>query len=193
MVELQPACGLFNPRHDIGHDACVEVTTRGAAIVGIAVGRGHLAALQEAVRLRWGVDLPTCPCFVEVAGGLLLWSGPGRWLLVAHRNDDGLEAELVQALTPDAAITAQGDGRVVFGICGSRARDTLSKGIPIDLHPRSFAPGQTALTIAAHVDLQLWQISATHYEVAIPRSFADTFVAWLMDAAAEYGCSFKPV
>lgn len=192
MVELKPHRGLFRLQHDVGPGEGVEVTTGGAAIVGVAARRGCLAALQDAVRLRWSVELPTHPCFVEVAGGLLLWSGPGRWLLVAHRNDDGLEAELVQAFALHAAITAQGDGRVVFGVCGLRARDTLSKGVPIDLHPRSFAAGQTALTMVAHVDIQLWQIGAKHYELAIPRSYADSFLVWLMDAAAEHGCSFRP-
>ena len=192
MAELKPHRCLFRPQHDAGDGESVEVTTGGAAIVGIAARRGGLAALQDAVWLRWGVELPTRPCFVELTAGLILWSGPGRWLLVAHRNDDELEAELVRAFDPHATVTAQGDGCVVFGVCGPRARDTLSKGVPIDLHPRSFAPGQTALTMAAHVDIQLWQIGANHYKVAIPRSFADSFLAWLMDAAAEHGCSFRP-
>lgn len=197
MVELRPVSGVFRPWRGVGdgpggHGPGVEVSTRSAAIVGIAAGRDGLTGLREAVRLRWGVDLPDRPRFAAVAGGILLWSGPGRWLLIADRDDDGLEAELVRAFAPHAAVTAQGDGRVLLGVSGPRARDTLSKGVPIDLHPRAFAPGQTATTIAAHVDVQLWQTGATRYEVAVPRSLADTFLAWLIDAAAEYGCSFLP-
>ena len=64
----------------------------------------------------------------------------------------------------------------------------LAKGIAIDLHPRAFKPGDVALTIAAHIGVQLWQVDeAPTYEIAVPRSLAKSLWAWLSASAAEFG------
>jgi sarcosine oxidase subunit gamma len=67
-------------------------------------------------------------------------------------------------------------------------RDALAKGFPIDLHPRAFRTGFTAVTSAAHIGAQLWQIDdAPTYEIAVARGFALSFWHWLEASAAEYG------
>ena len=60
--------------------------------------------------------------------------------------------------------------------------------MPIDLHPRAFKPGDTAVTCVAHIGVQLWQIDdAPTYEFAVARSLAQSFWHWLEASAAEYG------
>jgi heterotetrameric sarcosine oxidase gamma subunit len=76
----------------------------------------------------------------------------------------------------------------VLRIGGPRARAALAKGCPLDLHPRAFGPGDTAVTAIAHVGVQLWQLDdAPTYELAVPRSMAKSFWTWLSASAAEFG------
>ena len=71
---------------------------------------------------------------------------------------------------------------------GPKAREVLAKGIALDLDARVFRPGDVALTIAAHIGVQLWQIGETPtYEIAISRSLARSFWPWLSASAAEFG------
>ena len=100
-----------------------------------------------------------------------------------------LEARLAAVFAGLASVTEQSDGRTVLRISGPKARDTLAKGLPIDLHPRVFRSGDTGLTVAALIGVQIWQIDETPtYEIAVFRGFARSFWHFLTEAAAEYGC-----
>ena len=98
---------------------------------------------------------------------------------------------LAPSLVGLAAVCEQSDGRVVIEIGGPRSRAVLAKGLPIDLHPRAFAPGDVALTAASHIAVQLWQVDAAPtYRLAVPRSLAASFRCWLGESAAEFGCAY---
>src|SRR5207302_506874 len=71
---------------------------------------------------------------------------------------------------------------------GALARETLMKGCSLDLHPRSFTPGQCAQTMLARAQIILHQIDgAPSYDLYPRRSFAEYLWLWLCDAMAEYG------
>ena len=96
--------------------------------------------------------------------------------------------ELTIGLGKRAMIADQSDGRCVLRLRGMKAREVLAKGIGIDLHARAFKPGDVALTLAAHVGVQLWQLDdAPTYEIAVARSLAGSLWAWLSASAAEFG------
>jgi sarcosine oxidase subunit gamma len=82
-------------------------------------------------------------------------------------------------------------GRTLFALTGSRVREALAKGVPIDLHASAFGPGEAASTLVAHIPVNLWQVDdRPSYEFAIARSLAQSFWQWLTVAAAEYGVQF---
>lgn len=187
---LAPSPVLTRPRaarRDPGQAPGVRIEVRTPAIVSLAARRGRLPSLRDAVRARWDVALPEKPVFVDTPAGRLSWAGPGQWLLVAEGQNDMLDRE-VSALFPGAvSVTAQGDGRFVARISGPRAREALMKGIPVDLHDRAFPVGTTALTVAAHVNMQLWRLGGEVWEAAVFRGYADSFADWLLESAAEFG------
>src|SRR5947199_298030 len=79
-------------------------------------------------------------------------------------------------------------GWPIIRVVGERARDALAKGVPIDLHPQAFRPGDAAATTVSHIGAHLWQVDDTPiYEFIVLRSFAPTFWDWLMASAAQYG------
>jgi sarcosine oxidase subunit gamma len=132
-------------------------------IISIAAYDGHVQALEAAL----GVALPRTPRSVSAAGATYIWSGPGAWLVLA---DD--TAAIAALAAPFAAVTEQSDGRAVFRLSGAQARETLQKLLPVDLHESSFPPDGTALTIAAHIGVQLWRDHGAWY-IACFRSYAE--------------------
>lgn len=157
--------------------------------LGLATVMARNGALAELARLlsaSHGIDLPARP--IVAAGGALslVWAGPEQWLAVSH--DRSIARRLADELAGLASVADQSDGRAVLRIGGPRARAALAKGCPLDLHPRAFGPGDTAVTAIAHVGVQLWQLDdAPTYELAVPRSMAKSFWTWLSASAAEFG------
>jgi methylglutamate dehydrogenase subunit D len=166
----------------------------GLALATVIARKGEAVAAAEAAQDAFGIELPTTPRRVERDGIAFLWAGPGQWLAVAGpgRPAGKFETMLAGVFDGHASITEQSDGRTVIRMSGPRARDALAKGLPIDLHPRAFKPGDTALTLAAHIGLQIWQLDAAPtYDIAVFRGFARSFWHFLLDAAAEYGCRIE--
>jgi sarcosine oxidase subunit gamma len=166
-----------------------EITNAGFALV--TARKGQRAALADAVRTTFAIELPDRPRRVAGRDMAFIWSGPEQWL--AHMGpapSAGMEAVLAP-LAGMAALVDQSHGRTMLRVAGPRVRDTLAKGFPIDLHPRTFRPGDTAVTAVAHIGAQIWQIDdAPTYEIAVARGFALSFWHWLEASAAEYGIDF---
>jgi sarcosine oxidase subunit gamma len=162
------------------------------SLVNVIGRKGQVSTLAALVKSAYGIDLPTLP---RMAGGptpdgrslSFIWSGLDQWLAYAEAHPD-LESELMVALGNRAMIVAQSDGRCVLRISGPKAREVLAKGVALDLDPRIFRPGDVALTMAAHMNVQLWQLGETPtYEIAMFRSLAGSFWSWLSASAAEFG------
>lgn len=146
--------------------------------------------IDEARRLAEtaGLTLPG-PSRVTMTDGLaVLWSGPEQWLIAAEPRGRATSDRMMAALAPCCMIVEQSDARAVMTVSGPQARDALAKGFPIDLHSRVFTTGTTALTTAAAVPVQMWQIDdEPTYGIVVPRSFAEGFWRWLAEASAEFG------
>jgi len=157
-------------------------------MASFAPARGKADPVRAAIRAAYGASLPQGATRVEAKDIVFMWAGPDLWLAVAERGEDrDLAAELEGVLAGVASVVDQSDGRVVVRISGSRARDVLAKGVPIDLHPRAFKPGDVAITHASHTGIILWQVDdAPTYECAMFRSYADSFAHWLFESAAEF-------
>ena len=157
-------------------------------IASLAAAKGQTEALSAAIRKAYGIDLPTVSARVASKDIAFIWSGHDQWIAIAERqNSRDLETELKPQLTGLAAVVDHSDGRAVVRVSGQRARDVLAKGIPIDLHSRVFKTNSVAITHASHIGVTLWQIDDTPtYDLALARSFANSFTHWLDHASAEY-------
>ena len=166
-----------------------EIREPGLAVV--AARKGRRGDLIAAVRSGFGVDLPATPRRVVGQKIAFVWLGPDQWLAVRHpAPQDGMEA-LLAPLAGLASLVNQSHGRTLLAVTGSRVRDALAKGVPIDCHPSAFKPGDAASTLIAHMPVHLWQVDdRPSYEFAIARSLAQSFWQWLAAAAAEYGLQF---
>jgi heterotetrameric sarcosine oxidase gamma subunit len=170
------------------------------ALALVMARKGKTEDVRRRVQDRFGLALPMNAQRVEKATSpypdnlSFIWAGPERWLgRTATQTSPSLEAMLRQELSGLASVVNQTDGRCVFHISGPKARDVLAQGLPIDIDPRAFGPGDTALTLAGHINVHFWQLDQTAaYEFAVPRSLAASFYQWLFAPAAKYGVLVRP-
>lgn len=160
------------------------------AIAAVTARLGQTGALADKIRLEFGITLPDGPRRVGNGDLGLTWSGPGRWLATKSGDVElGLERDLLApAASGLATVVDLGHALAVLHISGSKVRETLAKGFAIDLHPRAFETGHTAMTVVAHIPVQITQISdEPAVEILVPRSLAGSFWHWLEASAAEFG------
>lgn len=159
----------------------------GLGLATVATRKG--APLRAAVKASYGVDLPDASAIAHGPNVSFVGYGPGQWLAVSETLvNEALARDLAQRLKGLASISDQSGGRTVLRLSGPRARDVLAKGLPIDLHPRSFAPGGAATSTISLMGVQLWQVDdAPTYDIALFRSVSASFWRWLTASAAEFG------
>jgi heterotetrameric sarcosine oxidase gamma subunit len=157
------------------------------AAIGIIARRGRSA--EVATILSRHVGSPVVDAAKRAGVGALAVTGtaPGQWLAISRDARVSLD-QLRTELAGLAAVSDQGDGRLIIEVAGSRARDALAKGIAIDLDAGVFKVGDAAQTSAAHIGLQIALVDdAPTFEIISARSTAASFWSWLESSAAEYG------
>jgi sarcosine oxidase subunit gamma len=159
------------------------------AAIGIIARRGRIDEVGAILSRYAGSLVQDAAKRVGSENLAVTGTAPGQWLVMNRGPDsqarlDGVRAELDGL----AAVTDQGDGRVVLDISGSRARDALAKGIPVDLDATAFKIGDAAQTSAGHIGLQIALIDdPPTFEIISARSTAESLWSWLVASAAEYG------
>ncbi|GCE88918.1 sarcosine oxidase gamma subunit [Komagataeibacter diospyri] len=190
MSDILPAIapvpsGVFTPPTGI-HAARITIASGPSRqLVSLQCGPDVRAVVQAALKAAYGVELPETPAAITGHDGIcFIWSGADQWLVSAPDGQPDLATALRNLTRSHAAITRQGDGRAIVRVSGPDARAILSKLIPIDLHPRMFGPGSTALTLAGHVPVQiLQQDMVPTYDIFVFRSLAHSLHHDLCHAA----------
>ncbi|WP_149823695.1 sarcosine oxidase subunit gamma [Streptomyces tailanensis] len=118
----------------------------------------------------------------------VLWLGPDEWLVLSQAEVTAVTSELREALGGDpGSVVDVSANRTTLELSGPAARQVLEKGCPLDLHPRSFAPGRAVSTTVGPIAVLLWQVDDGPTYRLFPRSsFADYLARWLIDAMSEY-------
>ncbi len=162
---------------------------RDFAAISIIARRGRTAEAVAALSRHVGSSVADAA--MRASNGSLSVTGtaPGQWLALCRSPGAAAQLDTLRnALVDFAAVTDQGDGRLVIEVTGSRARDALAKGIAIDLDAVTFKFGDAAQTSAAHIGLQIALIDEKPtFEIISARSTAESLWSWLIASASEYG------
>ena len=158
------------------------------SIATIIVRGGQEAALSAQLKQRYGVPAPA-PGRMEIGQSIVLqWCGAEQYYALAeHRLEGSLYAELKDALKGAASVSDQSHGRAVIGVSGKKARALLSKGSPVDFHPREFPLCSAAVTQMAHVGVHVSRCGEDAFELSLFRGFSEHFWEWLTEQAEEFG------
>lgn len=163
------------------------------SFVGKIVIRGDIEdkAFATAVKDVIGIDLPSkALTFNEGEAYSAYWMGPDEWMI--HTAQDGelaLEAALNEKLAdiPSQVVNVS-DYYASMRLSGPAAREVLKKGSPLDLHPRSFKPGQCTGTRFAHATIFLIQRDEEPtYDIQVRLSFAEYLWNYFVEASREFG------
>jgi len=159
------------------------------SIATVIARKGGGKALSAAMQAAWGIEAPAPGHSATGRGGIAVhWCGADQYYVVADGLAEGaLFEDLSARLAGIASLSDQSHGRVVFALAGPAARLVLQKGTPVDLHPRAFGPGRSAVTQMAHVGVHLAQTGPETYELSVFRGFAESFWEWLTEMALEFG------
>jgi sarcosine oxidase subunit gamma len=164
--------------------------------IGVRTGGGliveHVPFLTQ-VNVRLGAalvarvpfPLPTTPNTAWDDGSrAALWLGPDEWLVLGPPGaGPEIVAELEAALDGShRSVLDVSANRAALELSGPRAKEVLSKGCALDLHPRSWRPRMCAQTMLARAQVILRERSDTTGILVRP-SFADYLVDWLIDAS----------
>ncbi|CAE6826075.1 sarcosine oxidase subunit gamma [Paraburkholderia nemoris] len=119
----------------------------------------------------------------------MLWLGPDEWLVRSAMAHDATRTAPLQAKL-DAAFVGVfasavdiGSGYTMLEISGTRTREVLARGCPLDLHPKLFGEGQCAQSHYFKASMTLLPTGADSFDIVVRRSFADYFVKIMLDAA----------
>ncbi|MFI2041181.1 sarcosine oxidase subunit gamma [Streptomyces bottropensis] len=148
-------------------------------------------AAADAIGLALDLPLPLEPDTVVRAGQLTaLWLGPDEWLLVgppgsARDLEDGIRTAAGDEPVSVTDVSAQ---RTTLLVAGPGARELLSHGCALDLHPRAFGAGRCAQTTLGRTQVVLVARDepGTGFWVLVRSSFAGYLTDWLLDAATEH-------
>jgi sarcosine oxidase subunit gamma len=141
----------------------------------------------QAVRQATGAQVPTRANTVAQGVGCdVLWLGPDEWLVRSRQPQAAqLEEKLAAALAGQyASVVDVGSGYTVLRVQGTHVRDVISRGCPLDLHPKTLAPGQCAQSHYFKASIVLIPVAGDTFEIVVRRSFADYFCRIMLDAAA---------
>ena len=140
------------------------------------------------------LNLPTQPGHSHTHSGspanhLALPLAPKQWMLIAEGGSDGSFSRNVREYIGEFGyVSEQSHARVILRVCGTHARELLSKGCRLDLHPRVMGAGACASTTIAHVGILLHQVDETPtYDLLVYSGFARYFWEWMKESAAEFG------
>ena len=176
--------------HGAVHSAGPGVELREVAPLAIV----QVAAFEmESARseLRAAIGVAPTEKRNEVAGideTRVLWTGPGRWLVIEPETRD-LHRLLAQgALASVAAVTDLSHARTAIALAGPASRAVLAKLCSIDVDPAVFRSGACAQTQFGQIGALVHCRAAQSFEILVFRGFAVSAWEMILDAALEFGC-----
>lgn len=159
----------------------------GKGVPGIELSLRHPASIV-AVIARKGNAEGLATALDGLNGCAVHWAGADQYYVVAEgRGEGALYRELKDKLDRLASVSDLSHGRVIIRLAGSKARNVLAKGTPVDLHPQEFPIGRSAVTQMAHVGVHLTRTGENAFELSVFRGFAESFWEWLTEQAEEFG------
>ena len=158
------------------------------SIVTVIARKGKANALSTALSSGFGFAAPAPGRSANARGASIHWCGPEQWYVVREDTRDGqLYDDLVEKLGNNASVSDQSHGRMIISLSGRNVRDVLSKGTPVDFHPKVFSTGDSVVTQMAHVGVHIVQTGPDAFELSMFRGFAESFWEWLTEMALEFG------
>ncbi|MCR9178409.1 MAG: hypothetical protein NXI19_20725 [Alphaproteobacteria bacterium] len=161
---------------------------RDLSILRLQYAAAEAAKMAAYLSEKLGVASPAPNRAAEADGVRVLWGGPKHLTLIAPDGTKLLDRVADVTERTGGTFVDQSHGHAILRIAGPRARDLLSKGTGIDLHPDIFVADHVAHTALFHHTVTFDRREGpSTYDVHMMRGFAQDLFEHLTAHAAEYG------
>lgn len=179
-----------------GAAGAVIAIERELGIARLTARNGQREPLERLFHKRYGIALPKGARRARWHELAVAGIAPESWMMTCEGASDAFAATLRSAFGGHASIVDLTDAYATLRLEGPRVRESLAKLVPIDLHERTFAPGDIAQTVAAHMSVTLWRLEDAEqhppvFEICVGRSFAHSLYRAIRASAAEFGFVFR--
>ncbi len=149
-------------------------------------GRPDDRGFLDAVASVLGVVPPAEPNVAVLGLVSVFWLQPTSWLVECGLEEaEPLAARLREAVGGRGTAVDVSDTRVTYALRGPGAVRLLNKGCALDLHPRAFPAGRSALCAFAQLHALLVKTDeAPVFHLTIQRGAQRHFEEWLAAAGA---------
>ena len=163
---------------------------RNFGLVSLTVFKEQYEVFSIAIFSAFGLHLPKANAVSRSNEITLISVAPSQWLALC---DEGYTANFVSKLESIAGKAATvvdlSDSRAIIEISGTKIRETLAKGVSVDLHPSRFTPEQAIATFAAQLSITIWLSNDGQiFNISVLRAFGASLLNWLIASASEFGC-----
>lgn len=174
------------PLHRISNDnADLSISVRKLpALIQLFAKKEHEAELCKKLNFQTSAGMGA-----ETDRFTALPIAPRQWILVS-KDEKALDfsRSIAHEIIEHGYVSEQSDSRVCIRISGKYARDLLSRGCRLDLHPSVALPGFCAQTPIAQISVLLHQVDALPiYDLYLYTGFAHSFWHWLNHTATQFG------
>lgn len=136
----------------------IATEREGLGIARIEARKGQSAEVVGLLRATLGVAPPNGPRCARGGDVAIAGIGPDAWIAVHENAGNSFARSLQPQIAKCASVVDQSDAYVIFRLAGPGARATLTRLVPIDVHPRSLQAGDVAQTLCGYVSVTLWRL-----------------------------------
>ena len=165
-----------------------ELTHQGK--LNIRCEKKHHKTLSKLMGIETNLDNNR---FASTTSRYAIWLSPDEILVLTQAGEEGALAAQITAATKGthSAVNDITDAMTSLHLKGACVRQMLAKGCAIDLHKDHFEAGDCAQTTLSHAGVTLLAVGDDEMILICRTSFTDYMVAYLCDAALEYGFTLR--
>ncbi len=159
------------------------------AIVQLFAKSGSSTKIENLLKIK---NVPGVASKTKTFSALPL--APNQWMMISNKGSDGtFGRSIAKRIRIFGHVSEQSDGRICIRISGPKARELMSRGCRLDLHPSVAKTGFCAQTTMAQVGVLLHQISdEPAYDLYVFPGFAHSFWQWLEHTAKQFNALTFP-
>ncbi len=178
----------FAPTHPLGDISIIENANITCAVrpVTFAAQLFACAGKADAFAKRLGASVK--PGLSSDNGKLTFMPlAPGQWMAISQETPAQTLTGIQKKIGKLGYASQQTDARICIRVSGPKARELMSRGCRLDLHPDVAGKGFCAQTPMAQVGVLLHQVEDDPvYDLYVYSGFARSFWHWLETTAAQF-------
>ncbi len=132
-------------------------------------------------------QLPDIGKSVATSLAVLMWNGPGMWMLECKLDSPDRTAKKLTKIfdTTEISIVDLSSARTIIQVTGKMASRLIKKGSPVDID--SLEVNSVVSTLIGHTSVLIHYHDELSYDIYVMQTFGTDFWHWCAYNAAEFG------